>query len=294
MRFWTKHEFELAFGQNDETETTKSHNFFRPLYLYNSSDKYLKMLQKILHKIGLNEKEIKIYLASLSFGSQPASVIAKNTKIARPTVYDIFKNLIKKGLASKTEKHGGTYFQVLPPENLIRYLEREHEKISRDFEQNKKEVEDLLPVLKSLQNPLSSKPKVKFFEGEKGVMEAYEDTLKSRENIRAYANVEEMYKGLPKFFPDYFKRRTEAGIFIHTICPDNEKSIERKSYDQVELREIRLIDKEKYEFSPEFNIYDNKVMIASWREKMAILIESEEIADFHKKMFDLLWSYLKK
>ncbi len=252
------------------------------------------MLENILQKIGLNKKEIKIYLASLSFGSQPASVIAKNTSIARPTVYDIFKNLIKKGLASKTEKHGGTYFQVLPPENLIRYLEREYEKISRDFQQQREEMQNILPVLKSLQNPLSSKPKVKFFEGEKGVMEAYEDTLKSRENIRAYANVEEMYKGLPKFFPDYFKRRTEAGIFINTICPDNKKSIERKSYDHEEAREIRLIDRKKYEFSPEFNIYDNKVMIASWREKMAILIESEEIADFHKKMFDLLWSYLKQ
>ena len=252
------------------------------------------MLQKTLQKICLNKKEIKIYLASLSFGSQPASVIAKNTEIARSTVYDIFKNLIKKGLASKTEKGGGTYFQVLSPENLVRYLEREHEKISRDFEQQKEEIQNLLPVLKSLQNPLSSKPKVKFFEGEKGVMEAYEDTLKSKEDIRAYANVEDMHKGLPNFFPDYYHRRTEAGIFIHTICPDNPKSVERKTFDETESREIRLIDKEKYEFSPEVNVYDNKVMIASWREKMAILIESEEIADFHKNMFDLLWKYLKK
>ena len=58
------------------------------------------------------------------------------------------------------------------------------------------------------------------------------------------------------------------------------------------MREIRFIPKEKYSFSPELNVYDDKVMIASWQEKMALLITSKEIADLHKKMFDLLWMKL--
>ena len=56
---------------------------------------------------------------------------------------------------------------------------------------------------------------------------------------------------------------------------------------------MKLIPKSKYEFSPEMNIFDDKVLIASWREKMAIIIQSQEIADLHKKMYDLLWSLLK-
>lgn len=250
------------------------------------------MLEKVLKNIGLQEKEINVYLASLSFGSQPASVIAKNAGIARTTVYDIFRSLIKKGLASKTEKGAATYFQVLAPENLVRYLDRQKEEITRDIERKKNEITEILPALKSLENPLSSKPKVKFFEGVKGVEEAYEDTLRAKESIRAYANVEDMHKGLPHFFPNYYKRRSNAGIFIYSISPDNALSLERQSHDHEEKREMRMIDHTKYEFSPEFNIYDNKIMIASWREKMAILIESEEIADFHKKMFDLLFSKL--
>lgn len=247
------------------------------------------MIEEILKKIGLSEKEIKVYLVALRLGSQPASVIAKHSQISRPTVYDIFAQLIKKGLASKIDKGAATFFQILDPKNLLNYLERDKNEYIRKIEKQKESLNEILPAIKSIENPLSTKPKVQFYEGEKGVREAYEDTLKSTESIRAYANVEEMHEGLPNFFPEYYARRKEANIHIRAICPDNVLSKERQKHDQEELREIKLIDKDKFSFSPEINIYDNKVLIASWREKMAIMIESQEIADLHKKMYDLLW-----
>ena len=99
-----------------------------------------------------------------------------------------------------------------------------------------------------------------------------------------------MHKGLPFFFPEYYERRTKAGIFIYTICPDNKASKLRKEKDKEELREIKLIDKDKYSFGPEMNVYENKVIFASWKEEMAIVITSKEIADLHKKTFDALWN----
>lgn len=35
-------------------------------------------------------------------------------------------------------------------------------------------------------------------------------------------------------------------------------------------------------------------MIASWREKLGIIIESEEIADAMKKIYELSWSRAKE
>lgn len=249
-------------------------------------------IAKTLSKIGLSDKEVSIYMVSLRLGSQPASIISKHTNINRTTIYDIFESLIKKGLASKVDKGIATYFQVLDPSNLINYLERNKNEYIRSIEKQKKDIEEALPAIKSLENPASTKPKVQFFEGEKGMREAYENTLKSTEPIRAYANVEDMHKGLPNFFPEYYKRRKDSGIHIKSISPDNKLSLERHKHDKEEIREMKLVDKNKYEFSPELNIYDNKVLIASWQEKMAILIESQEIADLHKKMYDLLWSKL--
>ena len=122
--------------------------------------------------------------------------------------------------------------------------------------------------------------------------EAYENTLRASEPIRAYANVEEMHKGLPHFFPEYYMRRKDENVSIRAICPDNPLSVERHAHDKEELREMKLIPAKAYSFSPELNIYNNKVLIASWVEKMAIMIESQEIADLHKKLFDLLWDKL--
>mgnify|MGYP001377386454 CR=1 FL=1 len=42
-------------------------------------------------------------------------------------------------------------------------------------------------------------------------------------------------------------------------------------------------------FTPDIEIYDNKVMIASWKEKLGIIIESQEISDAMKKIFELAW-----
>jgi len=250
------------------------------------------MLEKILEKIGLTPKEIKVYLTSLHLGSQTASVLAKYTDIKRTTIYDIFDGLIKKGLATKTDKGVAIYFQVLDPQNLINYLERDKNEYIRKIEKEKEEIKDILPALKSLENPESTKPKVQFYDGEKGMRQAYEDTLSSSESIRAYANPETMHKGLPNFFPEYYLRRKNAGINIRAICPDNKITMERMRQNKKEGREIRLVKKEKYSFSPELNVYDDKVLIASWQEKMAIIIQSKEIADLLKKMYDILWNLL--
>ena len=46
---------------------------------------------------------------------------------------------------------------------------------------------------------------------------------------------------------------------------------------------------EKYSFTPEINIYDNKVVFMSLKERFALIIESEELADALKKSFELAW-----
>ena len=91
-----------------------------------------------------------------------------------------------------------------------------------------------------------------------------------------------------------FKRRAGKGIAIRAIIPDTEAGLERKSFDKEEMRETALVPKNAFLFSPEINIYDNKVMIASWREKLGIIIESNEIADAMKKIFELAWVEAKR
>ncbi|MCB9811184.1 MAG: BlaI/MecI/CopY family transcriptional regulator [Candidatus Nomurabacteria bacterium] len=248
------------------------------------------MIKEILEELGFSEKEVEIYLAIIKSDQATASLIAKETDVNRTTVYDILETLMHKGVVSKIKKAGKTYYYALSPDKLIDYLEREKREFSKKIDLQKEKVSKIMPKLISIQNLHSvNKPKVRFYEGEKGMREAYEDSLQADGLIRAYANVEEMHKGLPNFFPDYYKRRAEANIHIRAILPQNEASFDRASKDSEEMRTTKFLPEEKMTFSPEINVYNNKVLIASWKESMAIVMESKELADFHKLVYDLLW-----
>jgi sugar-specific transcriptional regulator TrmB len=253
------------------------------------------MIKDLLKQLDFSDKEIQIYLALLEIGSTKPSVLAKKTGLNRTTVYDICDLLMQKGLVSKYKKGAGTFFNALDPKQLLNYLDREKEERVKAIERQKNKVAELLPQLVSMQNIYgATKPRVQFFEGEKGMREAYEDTLTSKEIILAYANPQTMHEGLPEFFPEYYIRRAEKKIFIKAIVPRNEMSLERTRKNQEEMRDTRFLPEGKMTFSPEVNIYNNKMLIASWKEKIAIIIESKELADLQKMTFNLLWDTLPK
>jgi len=58
------------------------------------------------------------------------------------------------------------------------------------------------------------------------------------------------------------------------------------------MRETRFLPESEMTFSPEVNIYNNKMLIVSWEEKMAIIIESKELVELQKLTFNLLWNIL--
>ncbi len=248
----------------------------------------------LLKELGLSDKESLIYVALLKEGSAKAVTVARKTGINRTTVYDLFDSLIQRGLINKFKKKAAVYFNALEPKRLLTYLDREKEEKVKIIDSQKAKIEGLLPSFISLQNIATNKPKVMIFEGEKGMREAYEDTLNSKEIILAYANVVTMNEGLPNFFPQYYKRRADKKIFIKGIMPQNKTSIERAKFNQEEMREVRFLPLSYGDFSPEVNIYNNKMLVVSWKEKMALIIESRELVELQKIIFNILWGVLPR
>ena len=246
-------------------------------------------LYKSLVSIGFSEKEVSVYLALLELGKRTVSPIARSSNINRTTVYDILASLIAKGLVSVSGKEPLQEYVAESPEKVLKLIETEVE----SKQQNLKIAEELVPQLKSLHN-VSDRPQVRFYEGKEGLEQVYEDTLTSHETIRAYANVNVMHAALPEYFVKYYKRRTNKGIHIRAIIPANEAGTDRASKDKEEARESALVPADKIYFSPEINIYDNKVMIASLKEKLGIIIESKEIADAMKTIYEMAWAEAKR
>lgn len=245
--------------------------------------------KKSLEYIGFSEKEVLVYLALLELGKGTVTQISRKAGINRPTGYHILASLEAKELVKVSGKEPKQEYVAESPNQieimLLKKIERDQAFI--------KEARKIIPELKSIHN-VADRPKVLFYEGREGLEKVYEDTLTSREPIRAYASVENMHMGLPGYFPEYYKRRAGKGIAIRAIIPNTETGRERKGFDSKEMRQTALVPKDVFDFSPEINIYDNKVMIASWREKLGIIIESHEIADAMKKVYELAWAEAKR
>lgn len=246
-------------------------------------------LEQSLINIGLSKKEADVYIALLLLGHGTVSQISRKANINRTTGYDILDSLSTKDLVSISGKEPKQEYTAEAPENLNKFINQEI-KIKNEA---LKKIESIVPELKSIHN-VKDRPKVLFYEGVVGLKKVYEDTLTSTEPIRAYANVEHMNRGLPGYFPEYFKRRAAKKIFIRGIGPKTEDNLELSKRNISEMRETALVPKDKYDFIPEINIYDNKVMIASWREKLGIIIESTEIADAMKVIYELAWAEAKR
>jgi sugar-specific transcriptional regulator TrmB len=245
----------------------------------------MQLVEK-LEKFGLSHKEAQVYVVLLELGSVPVQEIAKKSAINRSTTYVLLGSLAEHGLVSVSEKDGLKMYSPAPPERLIQLLEESVKK----YTELVGVAHGLLPELKAMYAGVGTKPRVQFFEGLEGVKTAYEDTLTAQETIRAYASIKNMHTALPEYFPEYYQRRANKNIKIRAIFPDTPEARERLKHNKKEGREARLVSSEKYAFSPEINLYDDKVVFMSLVEKFSLIIESPELADALKKAFELSWA----
>jgi len=245
--------------------------------------------QKQLIELGFTSKEARVYLALLELGPSTTAQIARMARINRTTGYDILETLAGNGLVNLVGETKVQKYAAENPAKVLKYLEN---KIN-EAKQQLNSARSLLPQLLSIYST-KEKPKVKFYEGIEGMQEAFEDTLSAKNEIIGYAVGEDIFKALTeKYVRNYFKRRIQKNISARFIAPDTPETRAVAINDAAERRTTIMVPKEKFYFSMEMDIYNNKIMMASWREKFAIIIESEEITNAQRKIFELAWQGAK-
>jgi len=133
-----------------------------------------------LRKLGLTEKEVKIYLAGLELGPDSVQKIAQITKITRPTVYEIIKKLEEKGLFAEIKQKSHCshttkrFFVAQSPErilNILRTQKREIEEKEREF----------IRIIASLEEKYSKQEGIRSYKGK--------ERLKALEEILSFSPV---------------------------------------------------------------------------------------------------------
>lgn len=249
----------------------------------------VKNYSEQLLTLGFADKEVAVYMALLSLGKGTVTEITRKAGINRTTGYDILDALVAKKLISVSGKEPKQEYAAESPEYILAYLEARQKQLTKQVEQAK----TFVPQLKTIHN-VKNRPKVRFYEGVDGLKEVYEDTLTSHEDLRSLALVDEAEQTLEKYFPKYYQRRAGKNIGIRAIFPNSPGARHLKKKDYMERRESLIIPTNDFNLKPEINVYDNKVMIASWSEKLGIIIESQEIANALKQLFELAWTEAKR
>ncbi len=244
-------------------------------------------LELELKGLDFSDKEAKVYLALLELGEAPVQKISEKAKVNRATTYIVLEALQKRGVVSTVEKDKKVIFAAESPRALLRLF--------RSEEQQLKEKQDAfkraLPEFEAIFNLSAEKPAVKFFEGPEGVRAVREDILQS--GVKTLYNIysKEYVDQIKALFNDdeneeFLKREHELNISIKSIYTSDSGP-----YEGFQLKgERKFVPKEKFPVSGDILIYEDRVALTTLRGKIvSVIIESREIADTLRTIFELAW-----
>lgn len=248
---------------------------------------------KELINFGLSDKEAKIYVSLLELEAATVFEIAKHSGINRSSAYVVLESLTEKGFSGFSDDKKVRRYVAASPEILLQSARREAKK----HEDVKTGIETILPELKALHKDTRRKPVVKVFEGKNGLISTFEDTFSSKEKVMRVASAaDKIYNLLPDYFPQYLVRRVKKGIKMYGIHPMNEAvGALNVISEKMKLDEPIVIPKEKYNPGADLAIYDDKIGYMTADDGgFAVIIESKEIAEVMKSIFDLAFEEAKR
>jgi len=249
-------------------------------------------MEKVLEKVGLNKREIKVYLALLKLGTTTSKAIIEKTSFHRQIVYDVLETLIEKGLVSFVIESNRKHFKASDPNQFINFFNKKQQEI----ENQKKEFKNIVPELEKLRNKVSEIQEATVFRGVKGIKTLLNDMLNSKEvfTIGSSDLEAEAFKYHLEFnIPQFHKIREQKKIFFKVLLSEEWKPRVRE-LNKMKYTESKALPKE---FTSNFsiNIYENKVSMILWgSQPFGILVKSQEISDAQRKYFNILWKIGKK
>jgi sugar-specific transcriptional regulator TrmB len=247
---------------------------------------------KTLTEFGLGEKEAKTYIALLELEIAGVQEIAKAAKLNRSSTYVTLESLKNRGLVSVSEDKKVRQYIATPPDAILRTAED-----ATNTQSNlQRKIENILPEMKALYRGTRKKPSVKVYEGSQGIINVFRDTFTAKEKlIRIFSSTAMTEKILPRYMIEYVKKRYEIGLKMRGIHPRNKMYSELSRIIPKGFDEAIDIPESSSKFSADLAIYDNKVgYISNEYDGLGILIESKEMADVMKGIFDLAFEEAKR
>lgn len=243
----------------------------------------MKNFIPLLKSIGLWENGANVYVALLEIGTCTISELSQKSQLHRTQLYRVLPFLIESGFIIQSFEWKKKYYSPGNPEII--------EQAYQDFqEKNAQNIE----YLKNIYNNLEKKPTIRYEKWAKWITKVFSDIVSSTKKwdifyrITSEVDTDFINKNyLPK---DYREKRDKKELERYVIMSNKASKGKSRKLE----REIKVIPEKMDEFEDNvfMTIYGKKVAFIDFNSESSIIIENQQIADFQKKLFKMLYKNL--
>jgi len=252
------------------------------------------MLKPILTKLGLSESEIAVYNEVVKHRLVTPALIARETKLNRPTVYNICKKLVTRGLIIEDLGDKTLKLMPTPPEELASVLKRDEDEL-KDKAKNIEILANELSLLKSSHNyPV---PKIRFIEQDKLRPYLYSQTPTWSTSVENYDNTwwgfqDHTFVEKYKDYIDWFwqNAKEDVDLYLLSNSAQIEEEMKGRNYKK---RHIKPWDKGAHFSATTWALGDYLVMIVTDKEPFYLVeIHDERMTANFRELFKNIWGLI--
>ena len=242
-------------------------------------------IETTLKSYGLNDKEIKVYLALIDLGLSKVQDIAVKSAIVRETTYSILKSLIEKNLASFVIKGDTRYYAATSPDTFMELLKEKERSLA-----------EIIPLIKERQKLGYKRTIVNTYEGKEGIKTVFKEIIKEKhQDIYGILNSKQA-KILLYYYPERIsEERAEKNIKSHMLMDNSQETKKMIKDDKKYYRETRESEIVNSLNTGTYLFGDKTAFITfDQQEPVGIIIENKAITQTIKKIHEKLWKEAKK
>lgn len=254
------------------------------------------MLLEHLSRLGFTEKETAIYLALLQHGKTSPTELSKITRISRPTVYSVAKELVKKGVLVEDLGSPTLLLIAKNPEDFMTVINREQKKL----DEKKRIVEETISELKKIaHHEKYSVPKIVFIPEEEfqnyllKQTPLWNESILSRDNIFWGFQDHTLVEHYKDYIDWYWQKSAPPKLLLHLLS--NESRIEElMKHNPYPRRNIRFW-KPDNEFSASTWVCGDYVVMLYTKSRPHYLVEIHDrvFAENLRLIFKGIWEILE-
>lgn len=246
--------------------------------------------------LGLSRAEALIYLAAIESGGGTVSTLAHSANIERTGIYYHIDKLVDLGLLKTGTQGSRKLYFAADPDILTSILKRKETAI-----------QGILPALQEKFSQATSKPIIRYFQGEKELDAFYDHVYTLLSNLKEpnpsiyiFGTSYKTVVSRGTMYTNFTPPQEQINLKIKTILPKSQKSarpdgnagdpyiVTRYNLPRSEIRFIA----DKYAYPGSVVITNEHIILYDRRNFFFSITENHDIAQTWRKFFEFTWDHL--